>query len=216
MTQNNNLKQAVLSELNWEPSLDAAQIGVTAKDGVITLMGHVPTYGQKHAAEAAAKRVKGVTAVAEEIEVKLDSDFKRGDDQIAAAVVDRLSWDASVPSKAIGVKVEQGWVTLTGEVDWNYQRSTIEQEVRWLLGVVGLSNQITIKPQVNTTKIGDDIRHALHRSWLFDANTVKVSAEGGTIHLTGTVRSSYERQLAGTTAWAAPGANVVENDLVVV
>lgn len=216
MSQDAQLKQAVLSELDWEPSVDSAHIGVTAKDGVVTLMGHVATYGQKHAAEAAARRVKGVAAVAEEIEVKLPFDTSRGDDEIAAAVVDRLHWDASIPRDAIKVTVEKGWVTLTGQVDWFYQKGAVEQEIRWLLGVVGVSNQIAIKTRPDTGQISDDITHALHRSWLFDAKTVNVSATGGHIRLTGTVRSPHERQLAATTAWAAPGATAVENDLRVV
>jgi osmotically-inducible protein OsmY len=216
MSQDTQLKQAVLSELNWEPSVDSAHIGVTAKNGVITLMGHVANYGQKQAAESAARRVKGVAAVAEEIEVKLPFDTARGDEEIAAAVVERLSWDASVPRDTVKVKVEKGWVTLTGLVDWNYQKTAVEQEIRWLFGVVGVSNQITIKVRPDTGKISEDIRHALHRSWLFDSKTIDVSATDGHIRLTGTVRSPYERQVAATTAWAAPGATAVENDLRVV
>ncbi|MEI6162053.1 MAG: BON domain-containing protein [Roseococcus sp.] len=216
MSQDAELKQSVLSELNWEPAVDSAHIGVTAKDGVVTLMGHVATYGQKHAAETAARRVRGVSAVAEEIEVKLPFEATRGDEEIAAAVVDRLTWDASIPPGAIQVKVEKGWVTLSGEVGWYYQRSAVEQEIRWLFGVVGVSNQVTIKVRPDTSKISDDISHALHRSWLFDSKTVNVSATGGHIRLTGTVRSAQERQLAATAAWAAPGATAVENDLRVV
>jgi osmotically-inducible protein OsmY len=196
--------------------VDSAHIGVTAKDGVVTLMGHVATYGQKQAAEAAARRVKGMAAVAEEIEVKLPFETKRGDDEIAAAVVDRLTWDTSIPRDTVTVKVEKGWVTLTGQVDWYYQRNAVEQEIRWLMGVVGVSNLITIKARPDTGKISDDIRHALHRSWLFDSKTVNVSATGGHIRLTGTVRSPHERQVAATTAWAAPGATAVENELRVV
>lgn len=216
MSTDAQLKQSVLSELTWEPSVDAAHIGVTAKNGVVTLMGHVTTYGQKHAAESAVRRVKGVSAVAEELEVQLPFETERGDDDIAAAVVDRLSWDASIPRDAVEVKVEKGWVTLTGQVDWYYQKNAVEQEIRWLFGVVGVSNQVTIKVRPDTTKISDDISHALHRSWLFDAKTINVTATGGHIRLTGTVRSPNERQVASMTAWAAPGATAVENDLLVV
>jgi len=216
MSHDSQLKQSVLSELSWEPSVDSAHIGVTAKDGVVTLLGHVATYGERQAAEAAARRVKGVTAVAEEIEVKLPFETQRGDDDIAAAVVDRLSWDASIPRDTVKVKVEQGWVTLTGQVAWYYQKNAVEQEIRWLLGVVGVSNQITITPRPDTGKISDDISNALHRSWLFDSKTVTVTATGGHIRLTGTVRSPHERQVAATTAWSAPGATAVENDLRVV
>ncbi|MFC7694489.1 BON domain-containing protein [Paeniroseomonas aquatica] len=146
--------------------------------------------------------------------MNLPFDTKRGDDEIAAAVVDRLSWDVSIPRDAI--KVKQGWVTLTGQVEWYYQKSAVEQEVRWLFGVVGVANQIAITVRPDTSKISDDISHALHRSWLFDSKTIAVSATGGHIRLTGTVRSPYERQVAATTAWAAPGATAVENDLLVV
>jgi osmotically-inducible protein OsmY len=216
MSHDAKLKQAVLSELNWEPSVDSAHIGVTAKDGVVTLMGHVATYAEKHAAETAAHRVKGVSAVAEEIEVKLPFETNRGDDDIAAAVVDRLRWDVSIPHHAVNVKVENGWVTLTGQVDWYYQKSAVEREIRGLFGVVGISNQIAIQARPDTSKISEDISHALHRAWLFDSKTIKVSAKGGHIHLTGTVRSPHERQVAAATAWAAPGATAVENDLSVV
>lgn len=216
MTDDARLKESVLSELGWEPKLDAAQIGVTAKDGVVTLMGHVAHYGQKQAAEAAARRVKGVAAVAEEIEVRLPFDMQRGDDDIAAAVVHRLSWHVSVPRDAIQVKVEKGWVTLTGQVDWYYQKSAVEEEISSLFGVVGVSNQITIRMRPDSGKISDDIRHALHRSWLFDSKTIDVSATGGHIRLTGTVRSPHERRVAAATAWAAPGATVVENHLRIV
>ncbi|NKC33614.1 BON domain-containing protein [Falsiroseomonas selenitidurans] len=216
MSQDDQLKQAVLSELNWEPSIDSAHIGVTAKDGVVTLLGHVATYGQKRAAETAARRVKGVSAIAEEIEVKLPFQTERGDDDIAAAVVDRLGWDTSIPRDAVKVRVEKGWVTLTGEVEWYFQKSAAESEIAWLMGVVGVSNQISIKVQPDTGRISDEITHALHRSWLFDAKTINVSASGGHIRLTGTVRSPHERQVAATTAWAAPGATAVENELRVV
>lgn len=202
--------------MNWEPSVTAAHIGVTAKNGVVTLMGHVGNCAEKHAAEMAASRVKGVKAVAEEIEVKLPFDPKRSDDDIAAAAVDRLAWDVSVPRDAIKIKVEKGWVTLTGQVDWYHQKAAVAQELRWLSGVAGVSDQITIKPRPDTTQISDNIMAALHRSWLYDAKTVSVSAEGGKIRLNGTVRSPHERQVANTTAWAAAGATAVENDLVVV
>lgn len=213
MPNDAELQQHVLSELTWEPRVDAAHIGVTAKDGVVTLMGHVATFGQKHAAEAAAHRVKGVSAVAEEIEVRLPFATERGDDEIAATVVERLGWDAAIPRDAVQVKVEKGWVTLTGQVEGRYQKDAAEQEIRWLFGVVGVSNQIAIRVRPDTGRISDDIRHALHRSWLFDSTTINVSASGGQIRLTGTVRSPHERRVAAATAWAAPGATAVENEL---
>jgi osmotically-inducible protein OsmY len=207
------LQQAVLAELGWEPSVNAAHIGVTANAGVVTLTGHVETFAQKHAAEAAAVRVRGVKAVAEEIQVELPFERTRGDDDIAAAAIERLAWDTSVPADAVSVRVDQGWVTLTGSVAWYFQKEAAEQDVIRLHGVVGLSNQIAVTPAVNVSGITDQIRHALHRSWLLDDQKVTVSADGGHIYLTGTVGSAYERQVAWATAWAAPGATSVTNDL---
>jgi osmotically-inducible protein OsmY len=216
MSQDTQLQQAVLDELSWEPSVVAAHIGVAAASGVVTLSGHVASYAAKHAAEAATRRVKGVKAVAEELEVRLPMDTKRSDEAIAAAAVDRLAWDVSVPRDSVKVSVEKGWVTLSGEVDWFYQKDDAKQDVRRLWGVVGVSDQITIKPRVDTTNLSDDITHALHRSWFFNPDQVTVTAKGGRVKLTGTVRSWNERQTAASTAWSAPGATSVENDLVVV
>ena len=215
MSQDSQLQQDVLAEFNWEPSVTAGHIGVTANHGVITLSGHVSSYAQKHAAETAARRVKGVKAVAEEIEVRLSFDTKRSDEDIAAAVISRLAWNVSVPKDAIKVGVEKGWVTLTGQVDWWYQRDAIEQDIRPLLGVTGVSNQTTIKPQVNTAHLRTEIEHALNRSWFSSPDDVHVRAEGGKIILTGTVQSPYDRQIAAQTAWSAPGATNVENDIAV-
>jgi osmotically-inducible protein OsmY len=209
------LQQAVLAELKWEPSVTAAHIGVTAKGGVVALTGHVESYVEKHAAETAAGRVKGVKAVAEEIEVRLPFETKRGDEDIAAAALSRLSWDVSIPRDAVKVKVEKGWITLTGEVDWHYQTQAAEQDVRGLFGVVGVSNQTTIKPKINVSNLSDDITHALHRSVFFDPKEVTVSARGGSITLTGTVHSWHDRQVAASTAWAAPGATAVVNEIAI-
>lgn len=214
MQTDKQLQKAVTEELSWEPSIKAAHIGVAADDGVVTLTGHVDTYMEKQAAEKAARRVKGVKAVAEEIEVKLAFDVKRTDADIAAAALNRLEWDVEVPDDAIRIKVEKGWVTLTGEVEWHFQQLAAERDVRALLGVVGVSNQTSIKPRVNEKNISENIRHALHRS-RFDAKTINVSAKGGEVHLTGTADSWYERQLAATTAWAAPGATNVQNDITI-
>jgi osmotically-inducible protein OsmY len=216
MSQDSDLQLAVLAELAWQPNVVAAHIGVTAENGVVTLSGHVGSFAQKHAAQDAASRVKGVKAVAEELTVKLSFDTEREDDDIAAAAIDRLSWDVSVPKNTINVVAEKGWVTLTGEVGWHFQKEAAEHDIRPLMGVVGLSNQITIKPQVNAYDLADTIQHALHRSYFFDAETVQVSAVDGRIRLSGSVRSWQDRQVAAQTAWAAPGAVAVENDIVVV
>ena len=203
----------MLDELSWEPSITAAHIGVAATAGVVTLSGHVRNYAEKHAAETAARRVKGVTAIAEEIEVRLPFEMKRTDEEIATAAVDRLAWDVSVPQQCAKVQVENGWITLTGQMDWKYQKDAAEQDLRRLFGVVGVSNQITIKPKVNAFNISDDITHALHRSWFFDPRTVTVSAQGGNVRLTGSVHSPHDRQVAAATAWAAPGVTGVQNDI---
>jgi osmotically-inducible protein OsmY len=215
MSNDSQLQQAVLAELKWEPSITAAHIGVTAKAGVVALTGHVESYMEKRAAESAAGRVKGVKAVAEEIEVRLPFGTKRGDEEIAAAAIERLSWDVSVPRDAVKVKVEKGWVTLSGEVDWYYQKQAAEQDVRGLFGVVGVSDQTTIKPRINVSSLSDDITHALHRSVFFDPKEVTVSAKGGNVTLTGTVHSWHDRQVAASTAWGAPGATSVENDIAI-
>jgi osmotically-inducible protein OsmY len=212
MSDDNELKQAVLDELKWEASVNAAHIGVTTNAGVVTLMGHVESYAEKSAAERAARRVKDVKAVAEEIEVRLPFGIKRGDEEIASAAVNRLTWNVSVPKDAVKVQVEKGWITLTGEVDWHFQQEAAADEVRGLYGVVGVSNLITIKPSANASNIRDDIMVALHRSW-FDPKTINVSVQGGKVRLTGTVREWNERDVAGSTAWAAPGTTSVENDI---
>ena len=216
MSTDSHLQKAVTEELRWEPSVVAAHLGVTAESGVVTLTGHVTSFAQKHAAETAARRVKGVMAVAEEIEVRLPFETIRTDEDIAAAAIDRMGWDVSIPKDAIKVQVESGWVTLTGEVDWYYQKVAAGQELRHLSGVTGLSDQITIRPRVNVANISDDITHALHRSWFFDPETITVSAEGGLVRLRGSVHLPHDRQLAAVTAWSAPGVTGVQNDIAVI
>lgn len=214
MNNDHQLKQDVLAELAWEPSISADHIGVTARDGVVTLSGHVTSYWQKMAAETAAGRVKGVKALAEEIEVRLPLHIKHGDDEIATAALNRMNWDVSVPYDAVKVKVEKGHVTLTGTVDQYYQKDAAAWDIRPLTGVTGVTNQIMVKSNPNTKTIGEDIRHALHRSWMFDEN-IKVSATGGKVHLTGNVDNWHDRELAAATAWAAPGTTSVSNDIMV-
>jgi osmotically-inducible protein OsmY len=216
MSQDTHLQLSVLAELEWEPSITAAHIGVAASAGIVTLTGQVESYAQKHAAEAAARRVKGVLAVAGELEVQVPFERKRDDSDIAAAIVDRLAWDVSVPRDAVKVGVEAGWITLTGEVDWNYQRKAAEQDVRRLHGVVGVSNQVTLKSRANAANISNDISYALHRSFFPDPDAITVTAVGGKVRLTGNVHSWHARQVAGETAWGAPGAADVENLLAVV
>ncbi len=216
MSQDIRLQEAVLEELNWEPSVAAAHIGVTANAGIITLTGHVESFAEKYAAEKATRRVRGVKAIAEEIEVKLPFDSQRRDDEIAEAVIDRLAWDTFIPDDSVKATVQDGWVTLTGQLEWGYQREAAEQNVRRLSGVVGVSNQTTIKAKSEAKNIGNRIMQALHRSWFLDPDAVKVSVDGGEILLTGTVHSQTDRNLATMAAWAAPGTTFVENDIEVV
>jgi osmotically-inducible protein OsmY len=214
MSLDHQLQEAVLAELAWEPSITAAHIGVSANHGVVTLTGHVNTWWQKHAAEIATSRVKGVKAVAEELVVQLPFSVKRNDEDIARAAIDRLGWEASVPHDAIKVTVEKGWVTLTGQVAWHFEKEAARRVVGGLMGVVGVSDTITIKPRVDATDVSNDIRVALHRSW-FTPDRVHVTADGGTVKLTGTVDTWRERQTAGATAWSAAGTTSVENELIV-
>lgn len=210
------LKAFVLAELEWEPMVDAAHIGVTVRDGLVTLTGHVESYWQKRAAEQAVARVKGVRAIAEEITVRLPVDASRSDDDIAAAAVNRLDWDGAVPPDAVKVLVEGGHVTLSGSVAQAYQRAAAAVAVQPLWGVLSVANQITVmgppaRP-ANPDKIADDIRRALNRGW-FAADTVHVAARGGTVTLSGSADTYRDRDLAVATAWAAPGTMAVENHI---
>jgi osmotically-inducible protein OsmY len=213
MSIDSQLQQAVLDELSWEPSVNSAHIGVSVHDGVVTLNGHVQSYSEKSAAERATVRVKGVKAVAEEIEVKLPFDIVRSDEDIAAAAIERLGWDSSIPRDAVEVSVEEGWVTLSGEVDWNFQREIAARDIGALHGVIGVSNQLAIKPVITASYVQEKIERALQRTWYYDPNSIKVSAQDGKIKLTGKVSTWNARDLAGTTAWAAPGVTSVENDI---
>lgn len=215
MSHDDQLQKSVLAELNWEPSITSAHIGVAAQDGTVTLTGHVESFGQKHAAEMATGRVKGVKAVAEEIEVRLPFEVNRDDTDIATAASNRLAWDTGTPRDQIEIKVEKGWITLSGQVGWNFQKEAAAREVRNLMGVIGVTNQITIKPRVNTEQLQNEIQLALHRSVFFEPENVHVTADEGNIKLTGTVNSWLDLRTAGRTAWAAPGATSVENELIV-
>jgi osmotically-inducible protein OsmY len=214
MTEDKVLKQAVLDELEWDPSVNAAHIGVTANNGIVTRMGHVESYSEKSAAERATRKVNDVKGVAEQIEVRLPFDVKHGDEEIAAAAIDRLKWSSTIPRDAVKVKVEKGWVTLTGELDWHYQQNAAMNDIRELRGVAGVSNETTVKQKPNVTNIKDKIMTALNRSW-FDPATINVTAQGGRVKLTGHVRSLYERDEADAAAWASPGTTFVENTISV-
>jgi osmotically-inducible protein OsmY len=209
------LKKSVESELNFEPSINAAEIGVAVKNGVVTLSGRVPSYWEKVAAERAAARVSGVKAVANEVEVRLPGSSQRTDEDIAQATLDTLRWSVLVPHDRIKVKVSKGWVTLEGTVDWQYQKSAAEKAVRKLLGVVGVSNLIEVKPSVSKAEVKSSIEAALKRLAEIDANRIHVDTEDGKVVLTGTVRSWFEREEAERAAWAAPGVRAVEDRIAI-
>lgn len=216
MSTDRHLQNAVISELEWDPRVNAAHIGVAAHDGIVTLSGHVASAGEKHDAEAITGRVRDCKGVADEISVRLSSSAIRDDEEIAAAIVHRLEWNAAVPTGAIVPAVQNGWVTLTGELDWHFQKEAVGHDVRQLTGVTGLTNCITIKPRVDVTGVADDIRAALHRSWFFDKETIAVTADGGTVTLTGTAPSLHDRRAAERAAWGATGTVNVVNLITVV
>jgi osmotically-inducible protein OsmY len=210
------LRQDVLDELDFDPSFDSTNIGVTVHDGVATLSGFVSSYAQKVAAVSATRRVKGVQAIADEIVVRHPEDKKTSDDQIAKRALDILKWDVLVPPGAIDVTVRNGMVTLSGDVRWHYQSSSAESEVRKMTGVQAVLNNITIKPQPIAANVRDKIESALRRSAELEAKEIKVRvAEGGEVYLDGRVHSLKESMAAANAAWAAPGVAQVHNRLVV-
>lgn len=216
MLTDEQLQHRVLAGLEWAPDVTAAHLGVSARDGIVTLTGHVTSYAEKHAAEAAARQVQGVTGVAENIEVLLPFDRQRTDTEIAAAAIDRLAWDVSIPRNALTVVVENGQVTISGVVEWHYERDAAEQDVRRLMGVTRMINHIEVKPTTTAERIGDDITHALHRSYFFDPKTISVTAIDGRVELTGTVKSWDDWEVAAATAWGAPGVRAVDNRITII
>jgi len=208
------LRQNVIDELDFEPSIDSSDIGVAVENGVVTVTGHVPNYTQKLAAERAVWRVKGVKAIAQEIEVRIPSEKTETDDEIAKRAVNMLAWNAAVPKDAIHVKVQKGWVTLTGDLNWNYQREAAETAVRKLSGVTGVINNITLKPTVQPVDVKQRITDALKRHAEVEAAQIRIDVrEGGTVCLEGEVDNWDERQAVVHAAWAAPGVRMVDDRL---
>lgn len=213
MNSDSPLKKSVLDELAWEPTVDAAHIGVAAKDGIVTLTGHVTNYTEKLAAERVAKRVKGVRAIVEELEVKLPSVDGRSDEDIAASALSLLRWHAGLPADRFQLKVEKGDVTLSGEVSWQYQRSMAEEDVRKIRGVRSVINTIIVKPSVQPFEVKRKIDDALQRNAELEASHISVSADGSKVTLSGHVHTWHERDLAEQAAWSAPGVTVVTDHL---
>jgi len=211
-----DLRRNVLDELEFEPSIDAARVGVAVEDGIVTLSGHVSSYAQKLAAEAAVRRVKGVRAIAEEIEVRHPGDKQTADDEIARRAVEILNWNADAPRDRISITVRDGWVTLQGEVDWQYQKSAAEEQVRRLSGVSGIINNVTIKPRIQPNDIKHRIEDAFRRHAEIEAQRIRVRvADGGRVALEGTVHDWSERLAAERAAWSAPGVMAVEDRLTI-
>jgi osmotically-inducible protein OsmY len=210
------IRQLIIDELDFEPSVNAANIGVAVERGVVTLTGHTGSYAEKHAVERAVQRIKGVRAIAEEIAVRYSNEKKTADDQVAERALKIIAWNATLPDDAIKVQVTSGWVTLNGTVEWNYQRLAAEAAVRKLRGVIGVSNQIVVKPRVQASDIKVKILAALKRDAELEADAIRVDVDGSKVVLEGKVKAWRERVVAERTAWAAPGVTSVIDNLCIV
>jgi osmotically-inducible protein OsmY len=212
MKTDTQIQQDVLAELKWEPSVNAAHIGVEVTGGIVTLAGHVDSYAEKWATEQAAQRVSGVKAVVVEMDVKLHFDNQRSDADVAQAVENALAWSAYLPANRVQVQVEKGWVTLTGDLEWEYQRQSAQAALRHLMGVVGVSNNIALQPAVTQGDVKTDIEAALNRRATEDARKIQVEVHGDQVTLSGMVHSWDERTTARYSAWNTQGVrNVVDN-----
>jgi osmotically-inducible protein OsmY len=216
MKNNSELQKDVQDAIKWEPLLNAAEIGVTVKDGIVTLTGVVDSYAKKSEAESAAKSVAGVKVVVEKIEIKFSSIYgKKDDNEIAAEVLRAFKWNWRIPEDGVKVKVENGWVTLEGELQWDYQKDGAKDAVKNLLGVIGVSNNIKVKSDLRDATEKSDIEMALKRSWAFSNDEIGVEVYDHRASLTGTVASLYQKEEAGRIALNAPGVWAVNNELVV-
>jgi osmotically-inducible protein OsmY len=210
-----DIQKNITDELTWEPSLRNDDIAVGVREGVVTLGGYVDSYADKSKAERVAARVKGVKAVADELEVKLPTGSERADPDLARAALDALQWNIAVPHDRIQVKLEKGWLTLEGQVDWYYQKQAAERAVRYLRGVRGVFNLITLSARTTPRDVKKRIKDALHRGVEFDAERITVEVEGSKAILEGTVRSYAEMQDAARAARNAPGITEVDNRLAI-
>jgi osmotically-inducible protein OsmY len=207
------LKRDVEAELAWDPAVRATAIGVAVRDGVVTLTGHIETYAEKYAAEKALRRVTGVKAIALELDVRLSPEHHRSDTDIATAAEHALRWNTSVPADKVRITVDKGWVTLQGEVEWDFQRRSVERLIRPLMGVVGISNEMALRQRVTPDDLHKRIAEALKRQVEREVDRMDIQVDGSTVTLRGRVNSWYERDAATGTAWSAPGVRAVINDL---
>jgi len=215
MKTDTQLRNDVQAELHWAPEVKASEVGVIAKDGVVTLTGHLASHAEKYAVERAAQRVHGVKALAVELTVKLPFDNQRTDADIGLAAERALAWNVLVPDDKVRPMIEKGWLTLNGEVEWEYQRSAAENAVRDLMGVTGVSNLVKVKPKVSPADVEKKIHEALSRQAEREANRLAITVNGSQVTLRGTVHSWTDRDAVQGAAWATPGVSVVVNDLLV-
>jgi osmotically-inducible protein OsmY len=209
------LKTTVIDELDWRPSVNAKDIAVGVDGGVVTLSGHVASYAEKYDVEKAVKRVSGVKALVDKVEVRLSGTGLMADDEIAKRVLQSLGWAATIPADKVQVQVENGWVTLTGELEWQFQSTAASAAARNLLGVKGVMNQITLKEKPTPVDVKTRIEGALRRSAELEAKDIRVAVSGNEVTLDGKVRSWYERGRAEDAAWMAPGVRSVVDHLSV-
>jgi osmotically-inducible protein OsmY len=210
---NSQLQHEVLAELEFDPSVDATKLGVLAEDGVITLTGHVPTFSDKWNAERIVKRVHGVRAIANEIDVRLPATATLDDESIARSAANALSWNATVPRDTLTISVTNAWVTLDGTVEWQFQKRAAEEAVRVLAGVRGVSNNVAVIPKALASDVKTKIEAALKRNAEIDARKIQVNAAGGAVTLTGEVRTLVEREDAVNAAWSAAGVKNVLDEI---
>ena len=213
MKTDTQIQRDVIEELKWEPSVNHEHIGVAVSDGIVTLSGTVPTFIEKHNAEIAAQRVAGVKAIVEKIEVKLPGSLVRDDEEIAKAIINQFQWSSLVPKDQIKAKVSNGWVTLSGEVVWEYQRKAAERLVRELTGVKLITNNIALKPKLEAADLKEKIERALLRAAERESKQIDVQVRGSHVTLTGVVRSFAEMRAVEGAAWGAPGVTEVQDNL---